>query len=272
METSLNKLKQSLTRKASIQPSESVSAEDFEELFTQAVLLHNSSYTVSPALCTVPEQESLPIVLLAWADLCFIRAAKFASQPNVSGAAGFGTDRNTPYYKQMDLRKSLLDTYTRTCQSLGLAVYARVDGALKDSGPVCVDLATTEDSERIMTPLSDSSPLPTPYPSAPAAVSAGKVTLNFTMGDFPLHKFSSFVIAYLSGTEDILDPARVTGSTGLPGVNSAAQLFTITVSNQRSVVFTGLSNTTGLRHQFLVAALSTSGKASISHVVSFTQP
>lgn len=89
--------------------SEEFSDQKLEQWLNDAIRRHDP--TANPAAIDDTEDEA--VVLLAQIQLCYARAAKWANDPSVSGGAGYGTDRNTPYYKNMDMAARLQDRYAR---------------------------------------------------------------------------------------------------------------------------------------------------------------
>jgi hypothetical protein len=111
-----------LKKEAFIQAAESPFVTDADALLKtiieEALTEHNSFYTIA----SLPAREVCLVMLLARIGVCTVRAQKLAADGNVSGTGGYGTDRNTPYYKTMALITSLRQQYMMKCTSLGIFV------------------------------------------------------------------------------------------------------------------------------------------------------
>lgn len=117
MATTATALATVMKGRARVQSSEGISDATLESLITAGLTEHNPSLTFA----TLPTAQEELVILLGWIRLCVVRAGKAAQEGNLSGPSGYGQDRNTPYYKNMDLAKNLRAQYDSLAKSLGLA-------------------------------------------------------------------------------------------------------------------------------------------------------
>src|SRR5688572_26741086 len=104
-----------LREDAVIEPSEGIADAKIEQWIRESIRKHDSTLD----LTAIPDEEDEAVTLLAWIQLCYHRASKYSAEASTSGANGYGTDRNTPYYKLMDLAKHLQARYDRVVADSG---------------------------------------------------------------------------------------------------------------------------------------------------------
>ena len=254
--TNLTELIRDLKSFSKVQESEKFSdPNDFIRIVVSAARRHNKTYVVSLEACTIPAIEHNVVVLLAWAALSRIRASAFATQPSVTGSGvQYGTDRNTPFYKCMELAKQLEEMYKQECVDLGLTSYA-------GNSNVIVTEVTCENLDLgAQTPVEISLVPPPISLGASAITPEGTLVLSWTQSNFA--NFDSFVV--LHSTETIT-AAWNFSSAVLPGVADSATVMTVFKSAVYACKFTDL-NTTVANH-FLVVCKSKSGKYTFSNEV-----
>lgn len=266
--TTLELLVEDLKLKSQVQTSDGFSnPEVFESLVKSAGKKHNSSYVITGASCTVPSLEHDAVVYLAWAELCVIRASMFAAAPSTN-AQGFGTNRDTPYYKLMDLSKELRVMYKEACEAIGLSSFYG-SGAITQSEVTVesIDLGAQAPLEMSATPPS---PVITTTPSD-RVNGDGTIVVNWTTKDFS--NFEWFAVVFLQGASAIYQDWNWNSTTGIPRLNnSATVLGRINRMDIRSVKLENLTATTGTVNRFLVVLKTKSGKYAYSNEVAITQP
>ena len=99
---------------AQVDASENITSGDLENYVTLALRQHDKFMSID----MLPVEEEEPVLTLAWAKVCLVRAGKLAMDANLSGAAGFGKDASNPYNKNMALSKSLIERYGQLCNML----------------------------------------------------------------------------------------------------------------------------------------------------------
>jgi len=110
----LTEIADKLTVRARVEDSEQI---DVLALVQDAVEQHNSSWSGTD---TVPLSHSFPVLLLAWIGLCKQRASNYVNQSSTKTGSGvvFGTDRDTPYYKNMQMAKELQKQYEESIKKI----------------------------------------------------------------------------------------------------------------------------------------------------------
>ncbi len=94
--------------------NDGISDEDLQGYVTLALRQHDKYLTVD----SLPVEEEEPVLTLAWVKVCLVRASKLSVDANLSGAAGYGRDNNTPYAKCISLSKELMTRYGSLCGTL----------------------------------------------------------------------------------------------------------------------------------------------------------
>lgn len=100
-------LRTKLRAEASIEESEGFDDARLDTWFKDAVLKHNSAYTVA----TLPEEEEEAVVVLAWISVCYARASKVVNSASITGGNGYGADRTNPYNQNMNMAATLQRRY-----------------------------------------------------------------------------------------------------------------------------------------------------------------
>lgn len=263
--TSLDSLVSDLKFNSQVQTSELFAdPADYEKVVIRAGKKHNSSYVISSVTCTVPLEEHDAVVILAWAEFCVIRAGKFAIAPNAT-QQGFGTDRNGPYYKLMDLAKNLRAQYQETCQALSIATYA-------GSGAVAQSEVTVEDlSLGAQVPVEVSTPPPSPVLTSDAQVASdGTIIITWKCPTFK--NFQKYVVLQIQGAAAILQPWNIGSASGISFTNdSVTNAGEFETQQATSAKLINLTKTIGTINRFVLAVVSRSGKISFSNEVVVTQ-
>jgi hypothetical protein len=81
-----------------------------------AMRTHNATLTYD----SIPDREVDCIVLLVWRKVCLWRAGKFAQDTNTRSGTDYVQDSGTPYKKNIELAKQLLDEYKQLVTDLKL--------------------------------------------------------------------------------------------------------------------------------------------------------
>jgi hypothetical protein len=226
-----------LKKKASIQESETQFTSNADELLKSimdaALLEHNAgfSYTNLPV-----DQERL-VLLLAWEEVSITRASAIADAPNLSGTSGYGQDRNSPYYKNIDLAKKLREKYSELCSLMGLSTTSEPSSVVSSN-----IIIPSDELSGALVPVSVA--LPPNMVLSLAETHAGEVVLIWTVRDYK--NFLSLRIAYMTGNSEALyQDWNFDSSTGIPKVNNSAIILPTTITDRRirSVKVSGLSFT-----------------------------
>ncbi len=217
----------SLEKRASVQASEGITPSDLNELVTAALAEHNFALTFA----TLPDNQTELVLLLAWIRLCYTRASKIVNDANLSGAAGFGQDRNTPFAKNMQLAASLRSQYDFLCDKLGL-----------DPTPAASSVVVS--SLRMADALLSGAPVPlsvAPVPPIPVLSVVGDISgtsLIIAWTFAPFEYFYSFILLNLIGTIDpiIKQEWNIISQSTVPRTsNLATVLFTLHDPRQLSL-------------------------------------
>lgn len=239
---------------------------DFNEVITEAVRRHNSSYLTTSDV-SVPEREIFAVVLLSWADLSFMRASNFAAQASINSNSGYGSDRDTPFDKCLRLQKELMKQYAAQCSSLGIV------STYSESSPEIGDVAViSADSEGATVPSEVASLPPAPDLSAVDLQVQADDTLRVKWSPWRNIGFLRHTLLHRVGTSPILDASLTNEELGIYGVNNDAEVVaSVTDVERNSVKFTGLDKTSGTVHRFVVVRFSKSGKYTFSNELTITQ-
>lgn len=98
-----------LSGDAAIQASERIAPERLTKLITGAIAKHAPEYSGD----NLPDTEDEAVVVLAWVELCYIRAATFVNSPDTQGTNGIGANRDNPYQRNMGMAARLAERYAR---------------------------------------------------------------------------------------------------------------------------------------------------------------
>jgi len=277
--TNMDALVRDLKFRAKPQSSEGwIDPDDFQAIVSDSTLRHNKDYVCTTVECTIPILEHLPVVVLSWADLTSLRANRWAQDPNVTGVQGFGTDRNTPYYKLTDLVEKLHHNYLTICEGLGLEVYAPVkppteSGSTPISGPPILTEVVSENYDILaQTPveLSHIPPGVKLYSDPTAAIgSDGSVILTWESDRY--QNFAYFHICYLSGSTPIYLPWNFNSKSGVPRTNDNTTVLSRIGDNRiRSLKVTDIDPNVPEIHRFLIANQSKSDRWTYSNEIMLT--
>lgn len=265
--TTLSKLADKLRKNSRVNDSENFAyPNDYNDIVVDAVYQHNPQYSVTEASCNVPLREEYPVVLLSWSMLCVIRASKFASESQGS-QGGFSTDRNTPYYKLMDLSKQLKKMYLDVCGALGLDSFAGAKNVHASEVVVeNLDLGA-------MTPVELSlDPPPVLLETVPANKVNDDGTLLVKWRQDLFQNFSHYYLVHKEGTDDLWQEWNF-NSKSVPRIHDDAIIVgKINDQEIKAVQVHDLTVTPGTINHFLLIAVSKSGKYSYSVEVKLTQP
>lgn len=260
MALTTQKIASQLNTRARVQPSEGFDLSFLGQLVDAALIEHNSSLTID----TLPDNQGECVLLLAWIRLCYDRASSIVNNPNVSSASsGFGSDRNTPFQKNLQLAKSLRDQYISLCQSIGIDPSPEPNSifvsSLIVSDPLKQDMAV---------PLSAAPTPPSPVLSVVSSnLGSSEVIIAWTFSEFDF--FKSFTLFNLQGTDPIRQDWNFSSQSSYPKINNIAQnLGTFYVEQLRSVKVTEVDLTQVQR--FILVATSLSQTYSYSNEVVIT--
>jgi hypothetical protein len=251
-----------LKRKAHVQGSEDIGDTDMESLVLGALGRHNSGYILgSSSTTTLPASESWPVLLLAWSDLMLLRANRFATQANMSGTGNqVGTDRNTPFFKCLEMHKTLLGQYGTACLSLGLTTYAN---ASKVSNITITDPMTGAEIPRLI-----SASVEPPLITGPAAISGDYLILEWSFR--PQLNFYNLSLFFDNSIENIKQPWNSDSTSGYPFIRDGLSPLWVTLEANRSQAkIEDLDYSSGQQLHFLLVTRSRSGNYSYSneHVI-----
>lgn len=243
---------------ADVQQSEDFSGTTLGGYITDAIKLHNSSYTLE----TLPDLEVEPVLTLAWAKLTFVRASKWARQNNTGGQVGFSQNRDTPYYKLTLFADKLKQRYAELCADLGIP---DAKSSIKVSNLKVMD--TRLDA---LTPIFATDNLPIVTLTVDDNDEDGELIVSW-----PRTWFSDFRCVYLfvyqnppSG-QTIFQNWNYASKTGVPRINESASLIkTFYDPNDFCVKVTDLDKTNPIR--FLLALSSRSVQFGYSNEFVFT--
>jgi hypothetical protein len=231
----LASLIQDLQKKAAISPTETPFDEPFlTGLIGAALLQHNSSYT---SVDLLPVVESPLVVLLAWIQVCVIRAGIFAKESDISGAGGYGQDRNTPFYKCKLLMETLKVQYDTLYDSI-------VENETKGGDIVVSNLIVTSDLIDVAIPLAaTSTPIVAALYEESRDEGAGEIILRWVTADS--HNFVAFVFLHAADVTIVQAWNQDSATTlGIAGINDATTVSEeITNSKQRSAKLVGIDFT-----------------------------
>jgi hypothetical protein len=237
---------------------------DYKEWLIDASARHNPSYVLSDAACTVPDVEAIVLVTLAWAGVMRIRASKLAMSPSQTNPAGFGTDRNSPYYRCIHFAEQLEADYKRQCSDLRLQDYAG------GGSPVLSELSTEDTSLSASVPFAAAPTMPKPILTLPTSVSGdGTIIVRWTLAKSV--NFDRVRLFYVMGSNSIYEEWNTDGSL-FPTISDSAEEVDLGTKYRTAVKLTAIPVTQGLIHRFILAAVGRSGEFTLSDEVVVTQP
>lgn len=252
----LGTLVTTLKFKADIEVSDDFSDAQLQALINDALLEHNPSMT----MLTLPATEERLVLLLAWAEVCAIRATRFAKQADLVGnitgygQAGFGQNMESPFTRNLKMAEFLRKQYVELGSTLGVANSSVVSSSVLRIAPEFDAQVSTTES----------------VPPPPITLTSGDnqndyVVLSWTMADYP-NFYRYHIFTSLGVTPCIYQEWNYASTTGIPcildGLTAAGIVDTQSV---KSVKLTGIDRTDITR--YLVVCESRSGKFSYSNEI-----
>ncbi len=219
----LAQLVSDLKLSASIDASESF-YKSLAVIVERAITQHNKNLTVN----SLPANQAECVVILASIKVCFLRAAAFAKDANVTGANGYGQDRNTPYYKCIELAKQLQEQYKELVEDLGLTDSS---GTTITVGKL---LVKNDEFDTLAPILSSSEPVPDCILSSDEGDDETEVVLQWATDEFT--NFKERYVFHLEGDEAIFQVWNNASATGHKGINDSAVLMQSTSDQGMSAV------------------------------------
>jgi hypothetical protein len=234
-----------------------------ETLLGDAIVAHNPNLVVA----TLPDKEITLVMLLARVKICHLRAQKMAGESNLSGTGGYGTDRNTPFYKLMALAKELKAEYIALAAQLGVDVPSD-----QPQGQVTVSSLLIESGGLgVRTPLRVNMP-PCPVLTLTSAdTSAGSILLTWVIPDFEdFRRYRVALISFPIGEEDahsVLDPANSFEESEIPGILQSATIMDLALlQSARAVGLSGL-DLSNKNYAIVLVVENTVGNISLSNQI-----
>lgn len=228
--------------------------ESISQMVVEAILEHNAGYLSDGS--DLPSKEFSLVKLLTHAKLCDARATAAATQMNVRNQSGYGTDRNTPYYMNMDLATKLRAQYAELCTRMGIS------GATDDATSVVVGRLSVIDSTiAARTPyLFDQTPIKSPVlVELSHTDTSAKIEWTVSKDDTMLE-----YIIFGRSNAVVLDAANIEPVHGIPKISdSASRLTTVYDPRSNAREFTGL--TTGVPYHFVVVVKNAQGRYAYSN-------
>lgn len=257
-----------LKSRASVQDIEPVKVE-LPAIMDDALLEHTPDNALLDYLRLATFEHEL-VLLLAWARVCDARASLSAPQASIKTPGGFGSDRDTPFYKNQKLAETLRARYQELKSRL-----AASSSSENPSGDITVgDLYRRDEFIDTDVPLSTVPPLPAPILSASSIVgqTAGGAELGSVVLDWPARALASFdgLVMFQSSAPGIYQSWRVDQNANVPQIAAAAEeIFRTTDSLRRGVKLSGLLAGT---YYFLLAQRDTSNRYAYSNEVTVIVP
>lgn len=242
---SLATLRDNLKESAFIHSTERITDPHLDRIIVEAVPRHNPAYSITAESSTVPAQESRAVVLLSWHDLQRVRAAMFATQPSTSAPGGFGTDRNTPFYKCMELAKQLIEDYKEACALLGLAEHAFSPRA---TNTIVADALTGVLKPNAVSPKAQ----PVALHTINYAVDGSTIELLWDSPSAQAHLLAN-VLFHATGSTPIAD---ISAEGLYPGIRAGLNPVWQSAAQDRTGVRIELPSTVGETHRFLMVSVS----------------
>lgn len=184
-----------------------------QTLIGEAMTEHNASYDYT----TLPAKEEQLVVLLAWIQVCYMRASRFGAELSVS-VGGSGVDRAQPFNPFIQLARELRTRYEALCNQIGVPP----GGADIESSQILQGELSREDSLSGLTlPLDTQRVPPTPVLSSDQqtnGVGNRTVRLSWRLGR--MTDFQTFRV-FSSSTAGLSDPSTLSENTALyPGLKT----------------------------------------------------
>jgi hypothetical protein len=251
-----------LKDRAQVQTSEELSDAFLTTLIDASLAEHNPSLSYS----LLPANQVEPVLLLSWSRLANVRAGRFASDGNLSGPAGFGQDRSTPFAKNMQLAAELRKQYLSICIGLGIAA------AGESSGVVVSDAVVPSDIRLEGALVEHESPAP-PAPVLTITLQAEptEVVASWTFPGFD--RFEAFLLVNSEGddVEAVYQDWNYISQSTVPRISNLATLIsTIYQTDIRAVKVTNLNRE--VDQAFLLVVRTLDGMYSYSNQVTVHVP
>jgi len=211
-----------------------------ERWAAEAILEHNAGYNVDGS--DLPTKEEPLVRLLMQIKLCDARAAKAANQNDIRNQSGYGTDRSTPYWKNIDMSLKLRSKYSSMLSHMGLV--GATDGV---STVVVGRLSVIEPAFNARVPYYfDQTPLAVPV------LTQLSVALTSCQVQWTISKDETFLEYLLFGSlNTILAPTNTVSTTGIPKIaDGATPLLSYSDPHANGVELTGM--TTGLPYHLVL--------------------
>jgi hypothetical protein len=245
-----------LKKQANISGEEAVRMQELLPRWAASSLVsHNPQYTWA----NVPDREIDCVILLAWIKVCRFRANKFAQDINEKSGSGYTQDSGTPYKKNMDLAKQLMEDYKQLVSDLKLIP---VSEGVQQS-----DILTENDFNAV----GPANALPTPDAPVLQQPQSGDITqtsviLRWSAAYFS--NFHSFVI--LSDTSPNLYQDWNTDKIfGIEKLRTDVELIKeVYVFQDQAIKVTGLEPNT--QYYFMIVTRARSGVAAYSNEIAVT--
>lgn len=257
----MGNLVKKLRRRAFIEASdEQLDDSILNELLADAATRHNPAYSVSDSASSVPEREALCVIYLAAAESFVMRAAKFATVGNVTGASGYGSDSDTPFRKCQKMAEWFSgDLYAKECSQLGIL-----------KGTPGVTVSDTIVRDRVTGIQLPQGKLPRDNGSVTASLVGsqivdGSLTLNFDLSS--VQNVGQIWILVLNHPDEGIRQPWNSNSIPVGGIHADAEA--LQTLNTTQVKLTGLVANSGDTMRFMVAVVSaTSGVCAFSDELS----
>ena len=225
---------------ASVENTESF-ADALPDYVQAAIVQHDKGLTID----SLPEAEEECVLTLAWIKVCLVRASKAAQDANITGAAGFGADRNSPYNKNMSLAKDLMARYSTLCSSIQPSKSRVVTGQLYVRDQVfdaLVPLMMNQSPTKIL--LSGS------------VAADNTAILSWTVDQ--MTDFHEFLLFFMEGTDAIYQQWNNFSALGVARINDGAtKVFSYNSPQISSVKATEVDHTK--TNRFLLVMRTRSG-------------
>lgn len=214
----------------------------------EAILEHNAAYAEDGS--DLPTKEEQLVRILAQIKVCNGRASREANQASLRSGQGYGADRDTPYYKNIDLASKLRVRYNAMCERMGIA------GATEDIGNVVVGrLSVVDSSISARTPYAQDRVILKASVLTELSVTATSCKLEWTRNTD--ETFDEYIVFGRSNAA-VLDAANIEPSHGIPKIHdSATRLLTVYDPRANAREFTGM--TTGVPYRFVVVTKNRQG-------------
>lgn len=251
--------------RASIQSSERITDAVISDMIQEAVNEHSSAYAT---IADVPTREIEAVTLLAMERVQLLRAVGFSKESDLKGASGYGTDRNTPYYKCVDSAAAFRDKYNRLVAKLGVS----------SGGEIVVGTVVKRSmlNDRFM----ESGDVPT-LPSVTLALHASSddvstgttFVLEWKLDREVWTEFFEYRLFHLTGDDAIFQAWNYESTKGVPYLNnSSSQLLTIDNPTYKAAKVTGMTKSSGTKNRFVVVLVSRTGDYKLSNELVLETP